>query len=274
MSPDKRARLGLFLAFQYPSAIPGVTVASFLRNIYNAVHHPKPADESGQQSIKYTGIPLAKFRKLMEEKMALLHMDPAFASRYVNDGFSGGEKKRLEMLQMAILAPKMAILDETDSGLDIDALRNVAEGINATLSPEMGVLMITHYQRMLNYVKPPVRARPARRAGGDVRRRGAIAAARGQRLRLGARAGRPAGRRGRRGDEAGGRSRRAGRACRGARLRLAPWLSSRRPSRPIPGAFSGTALRADFPVFERLTGTGKRLVFLDAAASAPKPRRS
>jgi Fe-S cluster assembly ATP-binding protein len=154
MSPDKRARLGLFLAFQYPSAIPGVTVASFLRNIYNAVHHPKPADETGESSIKYTGIPLAKFRKLMEEKMALLHMDPAVAARYVNDGFSGGEKKRLEMLQMAILNPPMAILDETDSGLDIDALRTVAEGINATLSPQMGVLLITHYQRMLNYVKP------------------------------------------------------------------------------------------------------------------------
>jgi Fe-S cluster assembly ATP-binding protein len=154
MSPDKRARLGLFLAFQYPSAIPGVTVASFLRNIYNAIHHPKPMDESGEQSIKYTGIPLAKFRKLMEEKMALLNMDPGVAARYVNDGFSGGEKKRLEMLQMAILNPRMAILDETDSGLDIDALRTVAEGINATLSPEMGVLMITHYQRMLNYVKP------------------------------------------------------------------------------------------------------------------------
>ena len=154
MSPDKRARLGLFLAFQYPSAIPGVTVASFLRNIYNAVHHPKPADETGQTAVKYTGIPLAKFRKLMEEKMALLHIVPSFASRYVNDGFSGGEKKRLEMLQMAILSPRMAILDETDSGLDIDALRNVADGINATLSPEMGVLMITHYQRMLNYVKP------------------------------------------------------------------------------------------------------------------------
>ena len=154
MPPDRRARLGLFLAFQYPSAIPGVTVASFLRNIYNAVHHPKPVDESGEQSIKYTGIPLAKFRKLMEEKMALLNMDPGVAARYVNDGFSGGEKKRLEMLQMAILNPRMAILDETDSGLDIDALRTVAEGINATLSPEMGVLMITHYQRMLNYVKP------------------------------------------------------------------------------------------------------------------------
>ena len=154
MAPDKRARLGLFLAFQYPSSIPGVTVASFLRNIYNAVHHPKPVDESGEQSVKYTGIPLAKFRKLMEEKMELLHMDPGVAARYVNDGFSGGEKKRLEMLQMAILNPPMAILDETDSGLDIDALRTVAEGINATLSPEMGVLMITHYQRMLNYVKP------------------------------------------------------------------------------------------------------------------------
>ena len=154
LTPDKRARLGIFLAFQYPSAIPGVTVASFLRNIYNAVHHPKPADETGETSVRYTGIPLAKFRKLMDDKMALLHMDPAFATRYVNEGFSGGEKKRLEMLQMAVLNPSMAILDETDSGLDIDALRNVAEGINATLSPEMGVLMITHYQRMLNYVTP------------------------------------------------------------------------------------------------------------------------
>jgi Fe-S cluster assembly ATP-binding protein len=156
MTPDKRARAGLFLAFQYPSAIPGVTVASFLRNIYNAVHHPKREAEeaSGGGVPKYTGIPLAKFRKLLEEKMHLLHMDASFSTRYVNDGFSGGEKKRLEMLQMAIVAPKMAILDETDSGLDIDALRNVAEGINATLSPEMGVLMITHYQRMLNYVKP------------------------------------------------------------------------------------------------------------------------
>jgi Fe-S cluster assembly ATP-binding protein len=156
LSPDKRARLGVFLAFQYPSAIPGVTVASFLRNTYNAIHHPKQpaAEESGGGMPKYTGIPLAKFRKLMEEKMDLLRMDRSMAARYVNDGFSGGEKKRLEMLQMAILSPQMAILDETDSGLDIDALRNVAGGINATLSPDMGVLMITHYQRMLNYVKP------------------------------------------------------------------------------------------------------------------------
>ncbi len=156
LAPDKRARAGLFLAFQYPSAIPGVTVASFLRNIYNAVHHPKrPAEEEAAGGVpKYTGIPLARFRKLLEEKMALLHMDPAFATRYVNDGFSGGEKKRLEMLQLAVVRPKLAILDETDSGLDIDALRNVADGINATLSPDIGVLMITHYQRMLNYVKP------------------------------------------------------------------------------------------------------------------------
>ena len=154
LPPDKRAKLGVFLAFQYPSAIPGVTVASFLRNIYNAIHHPKPDDETGETSVKYTGIPLAKFRRLMEEKMALLRMDPSFATRYVNEGFSGGEKKRLEMLQMAIVGPQMAVLDETDSGLDIDALKNVADGINATLSPEMGVLMITHYQRMLNYVKP------------------------------------------------------------------------------------------------------------------------
>lgn len=156
LAPDKRARLGVFLAFQYPSAIPGVTVASFLRNIYNAVHAPKPTPGGGEngQVPKYTGIPLAKFRRMLEEQMALLKMDPGFAARYVNDGFSGGEKKRLEMLQMAILGPRLAILDETDSGLDIDALRTVAEGINATLSPQMGVLLITHYQRMLNYVKP------------------------------------------------------------------------------------------------------------------------
>jgi Fe-S cluster assembly ATP-binding protein len=155
LSPDKRAKLGLFLAFQYPSAIPGVTVASFLRNIYNAVHHPKQPEAGEEGKVpKYTGIPLAKFRRLMEEKMALLKMDPGFATRYVNDGFSGGEKKRLEMLQMAVVGPKMAILDETDSGLDIDALRAVADGINATINPELGVLMITHYQRILNFVKP------------------------------------------------------------------------------------------------------------------------
>ena len=157
LTPDKRAQLGVFLAFQYPSAIPGVSVASFLRNIYNAVHFPKQAavEESGVGSApKYTGIPLARFRKLMDEKLELLKMDPSFATRYVNDGFSGGEKKRLEMLQMAIVSPKLAILDETDSGLDIDAVRIVSEGISSMLSPELGVLMITHYPRMLNYVRP------------------------------------------------------------------------------------------------------------------------
>ena len=157
LTPDRRAQQGVFLAFQYPSAIPGVSVASFLRNIYNAVHFPKQAavEESGAGSApKYTGIPLARFRKLMDEKMALLKMDPSFATRYVNDGFSGGEKKRLEMLQMAVLSPKLAILDETDSGLDIDAVRIVSEGISSMLSAELGVLMITHYPRMLNYVRP------------------------------------------------------------------------------------------------------------------------
>jgi Fe-S cluster assembly ATP-binding protein len=158
MAPDKRARLGIFLAFQYPSAIPGVTVASFLRNIYNAVHHPQqPSPEEADKMPKYTGIPLAKFRRLMTEKMEMLHMDPAFASRYVNEGFSGGEKKRLEMLQMAVLNPQMAILDETDSGLDIDALKVVSAGINKVKgqhASDMAVLLITHYQRMLNYVKP------------------------------------------------------------------------------------------------------------------------
>ncbi len=154
MSPDKRARLGLFLAFQYPSSIPGVTVASFLRNIYNAVHHPKqprPRDRAGAEVHRHPAreVPQADGG----EDGAAAHR-PRLRRRYVNDGFSGGEKKRLEMLQMAILNPTMAILDETDSGLDIDALRTVAEGINATLTPEMGVLMITHYQRMLNYVKP------------------------------------------------------------------------------------------------------------------------
>jgi Fe-S cluster assembly ATP-binding protein len=155
LAVDKRARLGIFLAFQYPSAIPGVTVASFLRNIYNAVHHPQqPAPEEAGKMPKYTGIPLAKFRKLMNEKMALLKMDPIFATRYVNEGFSGGEKKRLEMLQMAILSPHIAILDETDSGLDIDAVRIVAEGVTALRGPGIGLLVITHYQRILNYIKP------------------------------------------------------------------------------------------------------------------------
>ncbi len=156
LSPDKRARLGLFLAFQYPTAIPGLSVASFLRTALNARRRPLDGADTEIDPSDMTrgGIKMGDFRRLMRDKMALLKLDDSFAARYVNEGFSGGEKKRLEMLQMAVLSPKMAILDETDSGLDIDALRTVAAGINAALNPEMGVLMITHYQRMLNYVKP------------------------------------------------------------------------------------------------------------------------
>jgi len=159
LSPDKRSRLGLFLAFQYPTAIPGLSVASFLRTALNA--RMRPLDQKidpayDPSDMTRGGIKMGEYRKLLREKMALLKLDEAFAGRYVNEGFSGGEKKRLEMLQMAVLQPEMAILDETDSGLDIDALRIVAEGVNAQLSPDLGVLLITHYQRLLNYIKPDV----------------------------------------------------------------------------------------------------------------------
>jgi Fe-S cluster assembly ATP-binding protein len=155
LSADKRARLGLFLAFQYPTSIPGLSVASFIRSALNAKLQgiDKDPDIDPTDAIK-GGISMRDFRNRMREKMALLRMDEGFASRYVNDGFSGGEKKRLEMLQMAMLEPEIAILDETDSGLDIDALRIVAEGVNAMLSPNLGVLLITHYQRLLNYIQP------------------------------------------------------------------------------------------------------------------------
>ena len=146
MQPDERSRLGLFLAFQYPVAIPGVTVANFLRTALNARRRTANKDDKG--------IPLPEFRKLLTEKMKMLKMDPVFAGRYLNDGFSGGEKKRAEILQMATLQPEIAILDETDSGLDIDALRVVAEGVNALTGPSMGAIVITHYQRLLNYIKP------------------------------------------------------------------------------------------------------------------------
>ena len=158
LSPDKRGRLGLFLAFQYPTAIPGLSVASFLRTALNARMRPldgQPSDVDLSDPI-HGGIKMADFRKLVREKMQLLKLDDAFAARYVNEGFSGGEKKRLEMLQMAVLQPEMAVLDETDSGLDIDALRIVAEGVNAQLSENLGVLLITHYQRLLNYITPDV----------------------------------------------------------------------------------------------------------------------
>jgi Fe-S cluster assembly ATP-binding protein len=157
LSPDKRARLGLFLAFQYPTAIPGLSVASFIRSALNARRQGIDKDPNIDPTDSLRGgISMGEFRKLMREKMALLRMDESIASRYVNDGFSGGEKKRLEMLQMAVINPEIAILDETDSGLDIDALRIVAEGVNAMLNPNLGVLLITHYQRLLNYIKPDV----------------------------------------------------------------------------------------------------------------------
>ena len=157
MSPDKRARIGMFLAFQYPTAIPGLSVASFIRSALNAKRGGLVPDPSIDPTDAIRGgISMGDFRRKMREKMALLKVDETFASRYVNEGFSGGEKKRLEMLQMAVLEPEMAILDETDSGLDIDALRIVAEGVNAMLNPAMGVLLITHYQRLLNYIKPDV----------------------------------------------------------------------------------------------------------------------
>jgi Fe-S cluster assembly ATP-binding protein len=146
LEPDERSRAGLFLAFQYPVSIPGVTVANFLRH---AINSRLKADDPESK-----GIPIPKFAKLMREKMDQLRMDHSFAGRYLNEGFSGGEKKRAEILQMAVLEPKIAILDETDSGLDIDALRIVSDGVNLLKGPEMGALIITHYQRMLNYIKP------------------------------------------------------------------------------------------------------------------------
>jgi len=146
LSPDERSRLGIFLAFQYPVAIPGVTVANFLRTAINSHRRAENPDDKG--------MPIPEFRKMLKGKMEMLKMDPAFAGRYLNEGFSGGEKKRAEILQMAALEPEIAILDETDSGLDIDALRVVAEGVNQLTGPNLGVLVITHYQRLLNYIKP------------------------------------------------------------------------------------------------------------------------
>jgi Fe-S cluster assembly ATP-binding protein len=148
LKADERSRLGLFLAFQYPVAIPGVSLANFLRTALNA---RRKADNPQDK-----GIPVPEFRKMLKQKMELLKMDPVFAGRYLNDGFSGGEKKRAEILQMATLQPEIAILDETDSGLDIDALRIVAEGVNALRGPDLGVMVITHYQRILNYIKPDI----------------------------------------------------------------------------------------------------------------------
>jgi Fe-S cluster assembly ATP-binding protein len=159
LSPDKRARLGIFLAFQYPSSVPGVTVGNFLRRALEARregYDPNAPETPSGEAPKRKGIPPAEFRKLLNEKMKLLRVDNAFISRYINEGFSGGEKKRAEILQMAMLQPSLAVLDETDSGLDIDALRIVAEGVNALRGPNMGALLITHYQRLLNYIRPDI----------------------------------------------------------------------------------------------------------------------
>jgi Fe-S cluster assembly ATP-binding protein len=142
--PDERARMGLFMAFQYPVAVPGVTVTKYLRTVLNA-HREARGEEP---------IPLKDFRQAVEAAMQLTSVPKEFSSRYLNEGFSGGEKKRMEILQLALQRPEMAILDETDSGLDIDALRIVANGVNAVAGPDMGVLIITHYQRILHLVQP------------------------------------------------------------------------------------------------------------------------
>ncbi len=149
---DERARMGLFMAFQYPVAIPGLTFGSFLRAALNTRLAPSGGEDGKMPTKK--GIPPKEFRELMRSKMNLLKMDEKFAMRYLNDGFSGGEKKRAEILQMAILKPEIAIMDETDSGLDIDALKVVSEGVNALAGPDLGVLVITHYNRILDYIKP------------------------------------------------------------------------------------------------------------------------
>ena len=152
METDERSRAGLFMAFQYPVAIPGLSFGSFLRAALNARIAP-PAEVDGRMPLK-KGMPPKEFRALMMDKMKLLKIDEKFATRYLNDGFSGGEKKRAEILQMALLKPEIAIMDETDSGLDIDALRIVSEGVNSLSGPDMGILVITHYNRILNYIKP------------------------------------------------------------------------------------------------------------------------
>jgi Fe-S cluster assembly ATP-binding protein len=153
LAPDLRAKKGLFLAFQYPLEISGVPLAQFLRSAYRSVKG------DGQQKTDSKGVggemvSALAFKKKLEEKLKEEDMDPAFAKRYLNEGFSGGEKKRAEILQMAILQPAIAIMDETDSGLDIDAVRKVAEVVSRMAGPEMGVLLITHYQRILEYVRP------------------------------------------------------------------------------------------------------------------------
>lgn len=144
LEPEERAHLGLFMSFQYPVEVPGVSNSQFLRLAYNAK----------QKALQKPEINEADFEKILEKKMQLMEIRPEFKSRNVNENFSGGEKKRNEILQMAVLEPQLALLDETDSGLDIDAMRIVARGVNQLMNPEMGLLLITHYQRLLDYIKP------------------------------------------------------------------------------------------------------------------------
>lgn len=179
LPPDERAKVGLFLGFQYPSAIPGVSVANFIRTALVSLVTPKARTEAdlldsegrvkadiapkadlaapkyvGRGGVARSNPAVKEFRKNLMSALSMLKMDSSFATRYVNDGFSGGEKKRLEVLQMAMLKPKIAMLDEPDSGLDIDAVREVAAGVNSLRGPQLGVLLVTHYQRILNYIKP------------------------------------------------------------------------------------------------------------------------
>ena len=151
MPPDQRAKRGLFLAFQYPIEISGVPLAQFLRSAYRSIRGETKSDAKGVGGEMITAL---AFKKKLEEKLKEVDMDPAFSKRYLNEGFSGGEKKRAEVLQMAILQPAIAIMDETDSGLDIDAVRKVAEVVAQMAGPQMGVLLITHYQRILEYIRP------------------------------------------------------------------------------------------------------------------------
>jgi Fe-S cluster assembly ATP-binding protein len=141
LAPDERAKAGIFLAFQYPTEVPGVSVVNFLRTAYNAIHPDSPKSAM-------------EFRLYLQEKVDLLEIPSELVDRYVNQGFSGGEKKRNEILQMAVLQPQLAILDETDSGLDIDALKHVSAGVNKLAGPDVGIMLITHYQRLLNYIRP------------------------------------------------------------------------------------------------------------------------
>jgi len=147
LEPDARARLGIFLAFQYPVVVPGISMTNFLRTAINAKRGYDGKDKSKQISPK-------EFRSLLKGELEVLHMDDSFLPRYINDGFSGGEKKRAEILQRAMLKPEIAILDETDAGLDIDALKIVAQGVQSLVGPAMGAVVITHYQRILNYITP------------------------------------------------------------------------------------------------------------------------